>query len=257
MELLTIPVHDLEAGYKALFLTVDTPYLGRRHAETRNKFHLPPHLALGNFIPHKDPNASAIPDNVLPSDKKDMGRADIRSPDGLPNFGLIDPTTGQVNPNDATLSWKDIAWLRSVAPGVQIWLKGVLTPEDTELAITYGVDGIIISNHGGRQLDTALSTLDALPACVRAAKGKIPIHIDGGVRRGSDVFKALALGADMVWIGRIPIWGLVVNGQAGVELGMRILYEEFVLCMALAGCTSVKEITRNHVVKKGQEDSKL
>lgn len=113
------------------------------------------------------------------------------------------------------------------------------------------MDGLIISNHGGRQLDSATSTLDALPECVAAAKGQIPIHVDGGIRRGSDIFKALALGADGVWIGRIPIWGLVYDGQAGVELALRILYEEFVLCMGLAGCRNVGEIERGHLARVG------
>ena len=113
------------------------------------------------------------------------------------------------------------------------------------------MDGLIISNHGGRQLDSATSTLDALPGCVAAAKGQIPIHVDGGIRRGSDIFKALALGADGVWIGRIPIWGLVYDGQAGVELALRILYEEFVLCMGLAGCRNVGEIERGHLARVG------
>jgi len=113
------------------------------------------------------------------------------------------------------------------------------------------VDGLLISNHGGRQLDSATSTLDALPECVAAAKGRIPIHVDGGIRRGSDIFKALALGADGVWIGRIPIWGLAYDGQAGVELALRILYEEFVLCMGLAGCRNVGEIGRGHLARVG------
>lgn len=161
---------------------------------------------------------------------------------------------GQVNSNDASLSWADLPWLRSLTP-LPIYLKGVLTREDTTHCLTLNqqtpglISGIIVSNHGGRQLDSATSTLDALPEIVEAAQGKIPIHFDGGIRRGSDVFKAIALGADMVWIGRIPIWGLAYNGQEGVELALKILYEEFVLCMGLAGCRSVKEITRGHLAR--------
>ncbi|KAF8427909.1 FMN-dependent dehydrogenase [Tirmania nivea] len=122
---------------------------------------------------------------------------------------------------DTSLGWENIKWLRSVTK-LQIWLKGVLTEEDTNLAISHGVDGLLISNHGGRQLDSATSTLDALPEC-----------------------------ADGVWIGRIPIWGLVYDGQAGVELALRILYEEFVLCMALAGCRNVGEIGGGHLARVG------
>jgi (S)-2-hydroxy-acid oxidase len=111
---------------------------------------------------------------------------------------------------DPSLNWEaDIKWLRSITK-MQIWIKGILTAEDTLLAVEHGVDGIIVSNHGGRQLDTATSTLDALPECVEAAAGRIPVHIDGGIRRGTDIFKALALGAQCCWIGRIPLWGLAV-----------------------------------------------
>ncbi|KAF8451261.1 glycolate oxidase [Terfezia claveryi] len=203
-----------KAGYKAIFLTVDTPYLGRRFAETRNTFTLPPHLTLGNFT--------------------------------VPN-----PKDGESTPNRGEGgAARDIKWLRSITR-MQIWLKGVLTEEDTHLAISHGVDGLLISNHGGRQLDSATSTLDALPECVAAAKGRIPIHVDGGIRRGSDIFKALALGADGVWVGRVPLWGLVYDGQAGVELALWILYEEFVLCMALAGCRNVGEIGRGHLARVG------
>ncbi|KAF8466438.1 FMN-dependent dehydrogenase [Kalaharituber pfeilii] len=202
-----------KAGYKAIFLTVDTPYLGRRFSEVRSNFALPSHLSLGNFT--------------------------VSNIESTPNRG---------GGGNASLCWKDVAWLKSITK-MQVWLKGVMTEEDTLLAIEHGADGIIVSNHGGRQLDSATSTLDALPECVAAAKGRIPVHIDGGIRRGTDIFKALALGAGTVWIGRIPIWGLVYNGQAGVDLALKILYEEFVLCMGLAGCRTVKEISRSHLAR--------
>jgi (S)-2-hydroxy-acid oxidase len=129
--------------------------------------------------------------------------------------------------------------------------------------VATGVDGVIISNHGGRQLDGVPATLDALRSCAPVAKGRIKIAMDGGIRRGSDIFKAVALGAEFCFLGRVAIWGLAVSssrhipalpltslqykGQAGVELGIRILYEEFRSTMALAGCRSVKEITTNHL----------
>lgn len=125
------------------------------------------------------------------------------------------------------------------------------TGEDVELAIEHGVDGILVSNHGGRQLDTCAATIDSLEECVNAAAGRIPIHIDGGIRRGSDIFKAIALGAQHCWVGRVPIWGLAYNGQKGVELALNILKQEFEVTMALAGCRTISDIKKNHLARLG------
>lgn len=135
---------------------------------------------------------------------------------------------------------------------MEIWLKGIYTPEDVIIAATYPrIRGILVSNHGGRQLDGAPATLEALPDCVVAAKSinasrtaenGLLIGIDGGIRRGSDIFKALALGADFCFAGRIPFWGLAYNGQQGVERALELLHQEFEMCMRLAGCKSVSEI---------------
>ncbi|KAK7713651.1 hypothetical protein SLS63_012033 [Diaporthe eres] len=119
----------------------------------------------------------------------------------------------------------------------------VNTTEDVQMAIDHNLDGVVISNHGGRQLDGIAATLDTLRVCAPLAKGKIQIAVDGGVRKGSDIFKAIALGADHVFVGRIPIWGLAYNGQKGVELAIKMLKEEFAVTMRLAGCASVKDIT--------------
>lgn len=149
---------------------------------------------------------------------------------------------------------------------MEVWVKGIATGEDALLSLHHGVDGIVVSNHGGRQLNGALATLDALPEIVAAVGGKIPVHVDGGVRHGTDVFKALALGADFVsepllyleapltrckqvWIGRPVLWGLAYKGQAGVELCLKLLADEIKLCMALAGTTSVRDITKEYLVK--------
>ncbi|KAI6947974.1 hypothetical protein KC321_g18962, partial [Hortaea werneckii] len=146
-----------------------------------------------------------------------------------------------------SLDWGTaIPWLRSQTK-LQIWLKGVLSPEDVTLAIKHGIDGIVVSNHGGRQLDGVPATLDALRECALTAGSRIPIAVDGGIRRGSDIFKAIALGACHVFVGRIPIWGLAYNGQAGVELALKILMHEFRLTMGLAGCRNIKEITPDHL----------
>lgn len=143
---------------------------------------------------------------------------------------------------DAGLVWHSILpWLRKNT-SMQVWLKGILTAEDARLAIQYGVDGIIVSNHGGRQLDGCLATIDALPEIVAAVQGSIPVHLDGGIRRGSDVFRALALGADFVWIGRPALWGLAYRAQEGIELVFDILREELATTMGLAGCSSIDQL---------------
>ncbi|TIA87109.1 hypothetical protein E3P99_03389 [Wallemia hederae] len=203
-----------EAGYKAIFLTIDCPYLGRRLNETYNDFELPPHLSLPNLPPSDG--------NMLVRDSR------------------IE--------YDDHLDWEGIKRFRE-STSCEIWLKGILTAEDALLAVEAGVDGIIVSNHGGRQLDGALSTLDALPEVVEAVNGRIPVHLDGGIRRGSDIFKAIALGAKYVWIGRPVLWGLAYNGQAGVELALQLLYDEFRLCQALCGCTSIEEISPRHLAR--------
>ena len=213
---------SIEVGYKALFLSVDVPVLGRRLGEMQNRFRLPTDLSFPNIISK-----------------------------GNDEFG----TGGGPTAFDDTLEWTEvIPWLRAHT-NMEIWLKGITSPEDVEKAVSFGVDGIIISNHGGRQLDGTPATVDALRQCAPIARGRIQITMDGGIRRGSDIFKALALGAQFCFVGRIPIWGLAVSiccvrnpfhawielirqqykGQAGVELGMRILQSELQVTMALAG----------------------
>ncbi|KAL6922883.1 hypothetical protein FSST1_000157 [Fusarium sambucinum] len=202
-----------KAGYTAIFLTADSPVLGVRFNETRNDF--------------RSPEGLLAP--MLESDP-----ATIRSKTHGDRFTSL---------NSDSHSWaKEIPWLRSVTK-MQIWIKGVLTAEDVHLAIQYGCDGVVVSNHGGRQLDQTPATIDVLPECVKAANGKIEVHIDGGIRTGSDIFKALALGAKCVWIGRPMIWGLAYDGEAGVTKTLDILYTEFKRCMQLCGCNSISDIT--------------
>ena len=143
---------------------------------------------------------------------------------------------------DPAISWEDLAWIRSLAPGLPVLVKGLLTAEDAVLAVEAGVDGIIVSNHGGRQLDGAPAALDALPEVVAAVEGRVPVLVDGGVRRGTDVVKALALGAAAVMIARPIAWGLAVAGEDGVTDVLRILREEFENVMALCGTRTVAEI---------------
>lgn len=168
------------AGCKAIFLTADSPVLGVRCNEWRNGFKPPPGLGYPMYE---------------------------RSSEWIQSQSHDDGFTAS---NSDSHSWAvDIPWLRRVS-NMEIWIKGVLTPEDVEMAIEYGCDGVIISNHGGRQLDETPATLDALPACAKAARGRIRIHVDGGIRSGSDIFKALALGAECCWVGRPVLWGLAV-----------------------------------------------
>ncbi|KAJ5786795.1 FMN-dependent dehydrogenase [Penicillium pulvis] len=195
------------SGYKAILLTVDAPIYGIRHNEGRNNFCPPEGIQYPNMAPGKE----------LRFDVEEEYSLDY----------------------DPSLTWKEAVDFLRKHTKLDIWIKGVYTPEDVSLAISHGLEGVVISNHGGRQLDSVPATLDALRECAPVAKGKIAIAIDGGIRRGSDIFKAIALGADFCFAGRIPIWGLAYNGTAGVELSLKILYKEFKQVMGLAGCVSL------------------
>ncbi|XP_015085813.1 (S)-2-hydroxy-acid oxidase GLO1-like isoform X2 [Solanum pennellii] len=208
------------AGFKAIALTVDTPRLGRREADIKNRFVLPPNLSLKNF------------------EGLDLGKIDKTDDSGLASY-----VAGQV---DQSLSWKDVKWLQTITH-LPILLKGVLTAEDARLAVESGAAGIIVSNHGARQLDYAPATVMALEEVVKAVQGRLPVFLDGGIRRGTDVFKALALGASGVFIGRPVVFSLAVDGEAGVRKVLQMLHDEFELTMALSGCLSIKEISRSHI----------
>ena len=146
---------------------------------------------------------------------------------------------------DASVSWRDLEWLAGF--GLPVVLKGVLTAEDARLAMEHGAAGVIVSNHGGRQLDGVPATIDALQEVVEAVDGRTEVLLDGGVRRGVDVLRALALGARAVLAGRAPIWGLAVGGEDGVADVLRLLREEIALGLALLGCRSPADVTRSHV----------
>jgi 4-hydroxymandelate oxidase len=142
---------------------------------------------------------------------------------------------------DPALSWKDLDWLCSMTQ-LPVLIKGVVHPEDARQALDHGVAAVVVSNHGGRQLDTAPATIDVLPEIVDAVQGRIEVIVDGGIRRGTDVVKALALGANAAGIGRPAIWGLTFDGEAGVGKILDILGFELDLAMGLCGCTSIQEI---------------
>ncbi|KAF6142808.1 hypothetical protein GIB67_002672 [Kingdonia uniflora] len=209
------------AGFKAIALTVDTPRLGRREADIKNRFNLPAHLTLKNF------------------EGLDLGKMDKSNDSGLASY-----VAGQI---DRSLSWKDVKWLQTITQ-LPILVKGVVTAEDTRLAVQAGAAGIIVSNHGARQLDYVPATISCLEEVVKAAQGRVPVFLDGGVRRGTDVFKALALGASGIFIGRPVLFSLAVEGETGIKKMLQMLKDEFELTMALSGCRSLKEITRSHIM---------
>jgi 4-hydroxymandelate oxidase len=210
------------AGASALVVTVDTPLLGRREGDTRNRFALPPGVTMANM---------AAPAPRLP------GEADAGS-GWFAAAPMVEPA----------LSWDDLDWLASLSP-LPILLKGILHPADAERAIEYGTRAILVSNHGGRQLDTVLSGADALPPIVEAVDSRVDVLVDGGIRRGWDVAKALALGADAVLVGRPLLWGLAREGRPGVEAVLRQLLAEFDGSLALLGCPRARDLDTSYVTR--------
>lgn len=209
------------AGVRALVLTVDTPVLGRRERDVRNRFALPPHLGVENL--HAAGYAG------VPASGNDSGLAAYFAQ-------LIDPA----------ISWEALDWLRSITK-LPVLVKGVVRADDARRALDHGADGIVISNHGGRQLDASPATIEVLPRIADALGGRGTILLDGGVRRGADVVKAIAYGAAAVLIGRPILWGLAADGCEGVTAVLALLRRELDLAMALAGCPDIASATRDLV----------
>jgi isopentenyl diphosphate isomerase/L-lactate dehydrogenase-like FMN-dependent dehydrogenase len=203
-----------DAGCSAIVLTVDTPRLAQRERDLRAGFEIPSDLPL--------PYARAA-----------IG-AEAQNP--ADQFALL----------DASVSWRDLEWIAGEGR-VPVVLKGVVTAEDAETAIEHGAAAIVVSNHGGRQLDGVPATLDALPEVVEAVAGRAEVYLDGGIRRGADVAKALALGARAVLAGRAPLFGLAAAGEDGVRHVLELLRDELALTLCLLGCTSPEEVARAHV----------
>eukprot|EP00606_Chrysophyceae_sp_TOSAG23-5_P001434 GSChrysophyteH2.ASY1.ANO1.1300.1 assembled CDS len=195
------------AGFLAFAVTVDTPILGRRESDIKNQFSLPSHLTMGNFA------------------KKGGDHASGPQSAGSSGSGLASYVSSLI---DRTLTWKDIAWLRSFTK-CKVVVKGIM-------------NAIWVSNHGARQLDTAPATIEVLPDIIRAVAGRVEVYLDGGVTRGTDVLKALALGARAVFVGRPVLWGLAHSGEEGVHHVLTLLNEEFKLAMALAGVADTAEL---------------
>jgi len=201
-----------QAGCPVCILTVDTPVLGNRETSATTLFKL------------------------IEGGESKMGNLE----------GILQ---GGISITDMTLTWEFIDWLRTNCK-MKIVIKGIVTKEDAALAMKYGVDGIIVSNHGGRQLESDRGTIECLPEVIEEIKGSIPVLIDGGIRRGTDIFKALAIGATAVCIGRPYCWGLGALGQHGVEISLDILNTELVRDMRLAGTNSIDKITSDFVSKR-------
>jgi L-lactate dehydrogenase (cytochrome) len=225
------------AGYEALVLTLDTIVLGRRDRDVRRGFTLPPKIGL-------DTVAEGILHptwtwNLLRSEPIVFANVTGRGVEGGAPVPIAD--YGH-EPFDASLSWPDVEWIRSIWSGPVV-LKGIQTVEDAELAVAAGVEAIAVSNHGGRQLDGAPPALEVLPRVADAVGGRIEILCDGGARRGSDIVKAVALGATAAMAGRAYLYGLGAAGEAGVDYVLRMLDDDVRRTMALCGVASTRELT--------------
>jgi 4-hydroxymandelate oxidase len=205
----------VEHDYRAVVLTVDAPLLGRRERDLRTGFRVPAEI-------------------TVPSVAATAGGWEGATP--LELLGAIDPS----------LTWRELEELRSLST-LPLVLKGIQTREDAALACTHGADAVVVSNHGGRQLDAVAPTADLLSEVVDAVDGRLEVYVDGGIRRGSDVVKALALGARAVLVGRPPLWGLACAGEAGARRVLELLHDEIELALALCGCTSPAAVSREHV----------
>jgi isopentenyl diphosphate isomerase/L-lactate dehydrogenase-like FMN-dependent dehydrogenase len=202
-----------ESGFSALVLTIDAPVRGNRERDARTAF--------------------AIPDDISIAA---MGKG------GLTPKEVFDQVS-------ASLTWRDLERICAES-GLPLLVKGVLTAEDAKLACEHGASGIVVSNHGGRQLDGVSATIDALEEVVEAVDGRLEVLVDGGIRRGTDVVKALALGARAVLAGRAPLWGLTVDGEAGARRVLELLQAEILGALQLVGCTSPEDVTRDRVSRR-------
>jgi L-lactate dehydrogenase (cytochrome) len=229
------------AGYRALVLTVDTAVLGQRERDVRNGFTIPPRVTVSNLVDTLQ-KVGWIRD-ILGGPKVTFGNFASTGALGGDAVSLAAFTTKQFDPS---VTWRDLDWFRSLWDG-PLALKGILTAEDARLAVEHGVEAIVVSNHGGRQLDYGPSPISVLPEIVEAVAGRAEIILDGGVRRGSDVVKALALGAQACMVGRPYLWGLAAGGQAGAEQAIQMLHDEIDRCLALLGCPKVTELDRSYV----------
>ncbi len=227
------------AKCSALVLTLDLQILGQRHKDIRNGLSAPPKLTLKNIANIMTKPQWAL--GMLGTQRRGFGNI-IGHVTGVDDMGSLSEWTSKQF--DPTLNWADVAWIKERWGGKLI-LKGIQDVEDARLAVATGADAIIVSNHGGRQLDGAESSIQALPAIVDAVGSQIEVHMDGGVRSGQDVLKALALGAKGVYVGRPFIYGLGAMGEAGVTKALEIIHKEMDISMALCGKSSIAQVDKS------------
>jgi L-lactate dehydrogenase (cytochrome) len=230
------------AKCSALVLTLDLQILGQRHCDIKNGMTVPPEIKLANLIDIATKPAWAL--SILKGKRKTFGNL-AGHVKGMENVNSLAAWTA--SQFDPTLNWKDVEWIKSLWPGKLI-LKGIMDVEDARLAAKSGADALIVSNHGGRQLDGAPSSISALPRIVEAVGSEIEVMFDGGVRSGQDVLRALALGARSCMIGRSYIYGLGAAGEAGVARAIEIIGKELDVSMALTGVRNVRDIDRRVLV---------
>ena len=224
------------AKCSALVLTLDLQIQGQRHQDLKNGLAVPPKLTMGTFFDVLGKPSWAL--NVLRGKRKSFGNLEGRIPDARSLTTLSQWIAGQFDP---TLSWKDVEWVKSLWGG-KLVLKGILDAEDAKLAVQAGADAIVVSNHGGRQLDGAVSSIRALPEIVEVTKNhSVEVWLDGGIRSGQDVLRALALGADATMIGRAYAYGLGAMGEKGVALALELIEKELDVTLALCGLRDVKD----------------
>jgi 4-hydroxymandelate oxidase len=215
----------VRSGYTGVMLTVDAPLLGRRERDIRSGFTLPSNLTIANAA---DAGMAVVPE------------ASADASGLMLHFRSL---------HDAALLPKDIAWVREVS-GLPVIVKGIVRGDDAMRAVEHGASAIVVSNHGGRQLDTSIPSIMALPEVVDAVGEKVEVYVDGGIRRGTDVVKAIALGARAVMIGRPVLWGLAVNGETGVRDVLELLRNEIDLAMGLCGAPNISDLTRDLVTRE-------
>jgi L-lactate dehydrogenase (cytochrome) len=223
------------ARCSALMLTLDLQIQGQRHRDLKNGLTVPPRITLGTVLDVLSKPSWAL--NVLRSKRRSFGNLEGRIPNADSLSTLSQWIAGQFDP---TLSWKDVEWVKKLWGG-KLVLKGILDAADAKIAAESGVDAIVVSNHGGRQLDGAMSSIRALPEVVEAVGDKVEVWVDGGIRSGQDILRALALGAKSTLVGKTYIYGLGAMGEAGVRQALEIMQRELDVTMALCGLRSVRE----------------
>ncbi len=231
------------ARCSALVLTVDLPVLGQRHCDIRNGMTVPPKVSLANLIDMATKPGWVL--SILQGKRKIFGNlaGHVRGMENV--ISLAQWTNSQFDP---TLNWRDVEWVRALWPGKLI-LKGILDVEDARIAAKTGASALVVSNHGGRQLDGAPSSISALPKIADAVGSEIEIMFDGGIRSGQDVLRALALGARSCMIGRAYVYGLGAGGEEGVAKAIEILGKELDVSMALTGSKSVRDVGRSIIAQ--------